>query len=284
LAETIQSTAVSDTVAASLTSTNASATRHFTGGWTVNSAGLGAAPLGEGRPERLSLVTMTREGYLRVYDTPVAIDGAADCTALSQWPEYGHDAFNSGNYETDAERPYPLREFAAGEPAENGSVELTFLATGDDRLCGSADRYEVRRLDGSPAQPDWLAAEEIEFEGDAPGAAGDQQSLTVGPLPNGQSTLLVRAFDEAGNGSAIAAVPVLVADPADPGDDPDGGGNGGSSDVAAGAGGGCVLADGERPFDPAWLLLLIGAVAAPRWLRRRLRRSGVPGVAAREYR
>ena len=45
LAEAIQSTAVGDTVAAGLVGGDATATRHFTGGWTVAAATVGDPPL-----------------------------------------------------------------------------------------------------------------------------------------------------------------------------------------------------------------------------------------------
>ena len=96
LAEGIQGSAVSDTVAAGLGIPSAAATRYHTGGWTVSSAGLGDAPLGALEDGQLSLATTTREGYLRVYPTSVAAGSAAACTALSEWPQFGHDARNSG--------------------------------------------------------------------------------------------------------------------------------------------------------------------------------------------
>jgi hypothetical protein len=208
LAEGIQGSAVSDTVAAGLGVPSAAATRYHNGGWTVSSAGLGHAPLGAQDEGTLSLATTTREGYLRLYPTSVAADSAAACTALSQWPQFGHDARNSGNYNADAERPYPLRDVAAPAAVLSDSVDVTLTATGDDRACGSALTYQVRSLPGNVANPDWLAAAPLSTI-PVGAAAGASETITVSGLAAGTQTLLVRAYDDAGNGSAVSRVVVL---------------------------------------------------------------------------
>jgi hypothetical protein len=208
LAEGIQGSAVSDTVAAGLGIPSAAATRYHSGGWTVSSAGLGDAPLGANEDGMLSLATTTREGYLRVYPTAVAAGSAAACTALSEWPQFGHDARNSGNYENDGERPYPLREVSAPAAVLGTSVTISLIATGDDRACGSASSYQIRSLPGDVANPDWLAAAPLSS---APvgAASGASDTITVNGLAAGVQTLLVRAYDDAGNGSAASRVVVL---------------------------------------------------------------------------
>jgi hypothetical protein len=208
LAEGIQGSAVSDTVAAGLGIPSAAATRYHNGGWTVSSAGLGDAPLGAHEDGLLALATTTREGYLRVYPTSVAAGTAAACTALSQWPQFGHDAHNSGNYQTDAERPYPLRDVAAPAAVAGTTVDVSFIATGDDRACGSAASYQVRSLPGNVADPDWLAAAPLQTI-PASAASGATETITISGLSAGTQTLLVRAYDDAGNGSAASRVVVL---------------------------------------------------------------------------
>jgi hypothetical protein len=208
LAEGIQGSAVSDTVAAGLGIPSAAATRYHTGGWTVSSAGLGHAPLGALDEGTLSLATTTREGYLRLYPTSVAVDSAAACTALAEWPQFGHDAHNTGNYQTDAERPYPLRDVSAPAAVLGDSVDVTLIATGDDRHCGSAANYQVRSLPGDVADPDWLAAAPLQTIA-ATAPAGASEAITVSGLSAGVQTLLVRAYDDAGNGSAMSRVVVL---------------------------------------------------------------------------
>ena len=208
LAEGVQGSAVSDTVAAGLAIPSSAATRFHNGGWTVNSSGLGDAPLGALEDGNLQLATVTREGYLRLHPTSVAEGSAAACTALSEWPQFGHDAWNSGNYETDAERPYPLRDVSAPPAVIGDSVDIELTATGDDRACGSAVRYEVRRVPGNVPDADWLAAAPLQTT-PVGAAAGASETLQVANLIAGQQTLLVRAFDDADNGSAVTRVVVL---------------------------------------------------------------------------
>lgn len=202
MAEAIQATAVGDLVAASGPTgdfaTDATALRHFTGGWTVSAATVGTAPgVGSGNAD---LVNVTREGYLRLYETPVTL-GAATCTALSEWPEYGHDAANSGNYLRDAERPGPLLMFDAEVVGANGAV-LTWTSSGDDRRCGIADHFELRQ--SSDRNASWLDATPVTTGLPNPGAAGATHNVPFTNLPDGSVTYLLRAFDEAGNGSAVA--------------------------------------------------------------------------------
>ncbi len=210
-AEVIQSTAMSDLVVAGIDDNSATAERHFTGGWGVTAAGVGDPPLGTD-DGRLHIAQVTREGFLRLYQTDVAANGqanGADCTALSQWPEYGHDARNSGNYHTDGERPYPVKNLQA-VPASDGSVTLSFTATGDDRTCGGAQGYRVRIIDGSAADPEWEdGVSEITVPTDK--QAGEPDSINLPPLPPGTYTLMVRADDDAGNGSAISSVIVTIS-------------------------------------------------------------------------
>ena len=75
------------------------AIRHHTGGWGVTAAALGDPPLGAADDGHLYLAAVTREGWLRLWRTDIVADSAAGRTALDEWPEYGHDGFNSGNYE-----------------------------------------------------------------------------------------------------------------------------------------------------------------------------------------
>jgi hypothetical protein len=61
----------------------------FTGGWITSSAALGDVD-GDGK---LEVAIANRSGYLFVYRTAGAADGAIG------WPEYRHDNRNTGNYE-----------------------------------------------------------------------------------------------------------------------------------------------------------------------------------------
>lgn len=207
-AEIVQSTAMSDLVTAGLIRNNATATRYFTGGWGVTAAGLGSPPLGKVPDNKLHLAFVTREGWLRLIPTSVDEGTAAACSAVAEWPEYGHDARNSGNYHTDAERPYPVRNLQA-TPTLNGGVKLDFVATGDDRACGGAEGYRVRIIKGLRADPDWEdGGGEIAIPTEK--QSGEPDSILYPAPPPGTYTFMVRADDDAGNGSAISSVTVTI--------------------------------------------------------------------------
>ena len=242
-AEVLQGTAVSDLVGVGLTgphATSETAKRWFTGGWIINAAAVGDAPTADG--DVLSVASVTREGYLRLHPTTVPIDGTADCAALVEWPEYGHDAGNTGNHSADATRPAPIGDLTA--TVDGTDVELAFTGTGDDRACGAPAGYEVRVQDGHGA-PAWLTATEV-ADVAANGGAGTAEAVTVsldGDM-DAARTLLVRARDDAGNGSPVAAVqlgepdptapaPEVPAEPADPGSLPATGGGFGIAMVLA---------------------------------------------------
>jgi len=208
-AEVVQGTAFNDTVVigGGAGSTTENATRYHTGGWTVSAAAIGNPPLGTDDNGSQHLATVTREGYLRLYPSSVQADSARGCGALAEWPEYGHDAFNSGNYGVDGARPGPLRDIAA-TLAPDGRATITFTTSGDDRFCGAATSYEVRR------GTSWLQATPVTFEAEgSPPAAGTEDALVTEPVPEGVTTLLVRARDDAGNGSAVARVTVVRPTP-----------------------------------------------------------------------
>ncbi|MDI7251385.1 MAG: FG-GAP-like repeat-containing protein [Actinomycetota bacterium] len=120
----------------------------FTGGWTVATPAVGDLD-GDGKRE---VVCGTREGWLLVWRTGSRVGDPAD------WPEYGHDPWNTGCLETDARRPGRVTDLAAEPVVEDGhlaGVKLTWTAPGDDGRLGRAMCYEVRCLKGSPEGEDW---------------------------------------------------------------------------------------------------------------------------------
>ncbi len=208
-AEAIQGTAVSDLVAVSVVDECDGAMRFHTGGWQMGSTAIGTGPEISEAAGNLWLASVTREGYLRVFPTNVSAHSAAASDALSEWPVFGHDSFNSGNYHTDAERPYPLNDLHA-KVNSNRSITLTFTASGDDRFFGVADHYEVRARSLSANSTTWHQAELLTFADVQPGRAGSRESIITEPLPYGNYEIMLRAYDESGNGSAIAKVAVVV--------------------------------------------------------------------------
>ena len=216
LAEVMQGTAVGDLVTAGNTDTSLFATRHFTGGWIVMAPTVGAGPT----PDRQAhLTSVTREGFLRLHPTGMVAGSGSLCDALTEWPEYGHDPHNTGNDTVDAVRPGPLADLEA-VPDETRRLLVTVTATGDDRSCGTAAGYELR-LASSSTQT-WDDAAPLPQDGDpaAPSAAGTTDGIVTAPVPVGTHWLLVRARDEASNGSTVARVRVTVPDGPEPPEPP----------------------------------------------------------------
>jgi len=93
----------------------------------MGAAAIGSGPVGTPNLDALYLVAATRDGFLRAYPTRTPSDPESANRALREWPEFGHDAFNSGNYHTDAQRPNPVSGLQA-TVLSDGRVELRFNA------------------------------------------------------------------------------------------------------------------------------------------------------------
>ena len=210
-AEVIQGTAVSDLVATGQVNDCASTTRYFTGGWMTGSAAVGHGGLHALAGPRQYLVASTREGYLRAFPTETPTPGTVyGQRHVDEWPEYGHDPRNSGNLQADGEPPVPPAMLSA-TALPGGKVLLQFRACGDDGLLGRAASYDLRSIPGHfPAPQAWSSGTPLAHGGAQFPAAGERERLSAGPLPAGPHTLLLRARDEAGNGSAVAEVQVSM--------------------------------------------------------------------------
>ena len=96
-------------------------------------------------------------------------------------------------------------------PLLGGKVLLQFRAPGNDGLLGRASGHEVRLLPGHfPAPPSCTSGTTIEHGGASLPPAGQREQLTAGPLASGPHTLLLRARDDAGNGSAVATAQITM--------------------------------------------------------------------------
>lgn len=146
----------------------------------------------------LEVVVSTRSGDLHVWDMPGDTCKApvvpGPTVPSAQWRKALHDEWGGGYYGRDTLRPAAITDLAYS------GGNLTFSGVADDGRCGSSDHYEVRSLPGT-VHPDWAAGTPV-AQSPIPGSAnGAPQS--VGPF-DGSSTLMVRAFDEAGNGTPVA--------------------------------------------------------------------------------
>jgi hypothetical protein len=169
----------------------------LSGDWLVATPTLGSfGTLDSSRGARRDVVTITRSGTLSVYATP-----APACSPAS-WPDWHHDPWNSGSYETDAVPPgRPLGIGVAGH-----GTAVSFLAPGGDGLCGRAARYEVV-TSARPITPQSFArARVLTVARLAPGVAGVRQRFAV---PRGaRRWIAIRAVDAAGNVGLPAVVRV----------------------------------------------------------------------------
>ncbi len=149
----------------------------------------------------LEVVVSTRLGDLHVWDMPGAtcVDETpppgGNTRSNAQWRKALHDEWGGGYYGRDTLRPAAIADLA--QPADG---DLTFSGVGDDGHCGSSTTYEVRSLPGT-VNPNWAAGTlEGQFAGSADGAP---QAISLGAF-GASATLMVRAFDEAGNGTPVA--------------------------------------------------------------------------------
>jgi len=154
----------------------------LTGDWTVANPVLGAFGSGD---EKV-VVGMTRAGQIFAYGTE------ADACSPSSWPRFHHDNANSGDARRDAVSP--------GRPTSGSLTRagtLSFVSPGDDLLCGTPKRYEVRTSDKPITPAGFGGARAVSASGD-PVEGGRRATLT---LPAGalRRYVGVRAVDEAGN-------------------------------------------------------------------------------------
>jgi hypothetical protein len=153
--------------------------------WTVANPTIGSLGTHDTDPgAKLVVIGETRSGYINAYKMP-----ASACSPAT-WPRFHHDDANSGDYERDATLP--------GKPylPSVTSSKISFVAPGDDLLCGTADHYEIATSDtpideGSFDQADALSG------APTPKQAGTTQSYS--PPAGAKRYVAIRAVDEQGN-------------------------------------------------------------------------------------
>ena len=156
----------------------------LTSDWTVANPVLGAFGRGSSRV----VVGLTRRGTVFAYETP------APACAPASWPRFHHDVANSGDYRRDAGLPGSIRRFRVR------GREMSFVAAGEDVLCGKVDHYELVISARRPGPRAFRRAGVVELKD--PKDAGKQESRT---LPDTRGRFVaIRAVDEAGNLGRIA--------------------------------------------------------------------------------
>jgi hypothetical protein len=104
----------------------------FTGGWLFSVPAVGDTD-GDGK---LEINALTREGYAFQWDT-----NRPACGTNDEWWTSRHDEWNTGAYGTDSRPPGTPRSFSIKR--SGGRATLSWIAPGDDWLCGNAKRYRV---------------------------------------------------------------------------------------------------------------------------------------------
>ena len=179
----------------------------FTGGWTQTTPATGDVD-GDGD---LEVSVVTREGWSFMWQTGVDACGGSN----EEWQSFHHDEFGSANYGTDARPPGTPSGLAASR-LESGAVDLSWEAPGDDWLCGSAERFELRISDQPIDSPG--DGTEVDASEPAPraAAAGETESVTLSAAEVGDARYAAVLYrDDAGNWGRPAAT--VLPRPDDPG-------------------------------------------------------------------
>jgi hypothetical protein len=203
--EALEGTASMDLAAFNAAGTPAStAWPKLTGDWMVANPLIGSfGTIDTEAASKKKVVAITRSGYVLAYNT------AAPACSAGSWPRFHHDNANSGDYERDATSPgVPFDGALAGGA-------LTWKAPGDDLLCGTAAKYEMRHSAAPITPGNFATADELPAP-PAPAAAGTAQSYT---LPGEvKRYVAVRARDDQGNDGRPLVLDTQA--PAQPGEGP----------------------------------------------------------------
>ena len=107
----------------------------------------------------------------------------------------------------DAEPPAPVTSLSAGTGAAPGSVDLSWIAPGDDGTTGTAAAYVVRYNTTPITESNWAASTDASGE-PPPGPAGSMQSMAVSGLSPGRAYYFaIKTQDEVPNTSSVSNSP-----------------------------------------------------------------------------
>jgi len=118
----------------------------------------------------------------------------------------------------DTTAPTAIASLASSNITET-SVDLTWTASGDDNLDGTAASYDIRYLVSEISETSWTNAVQVSGE-PIPQLSGASQSFSLIGLSSAtQYTIAMRAIDEAGNVSGLSNV-VTITTSQSPGSPP----------------------------------------------------------------
>jgi hypothetical protein len=197
--EVLSGSSSQDLVAYGPSGTPAAGWPKLTTDWTVATPLIGSFGTVDTKGSASKVVVgITRSGYIHAYRTD-----APACSPSSS-PRFHHDNANSGDYSRDAVLPgAPTKLKAKGG-------ELTFVAPGDDLLCGIVDHYEMATAKQSIDEGSFADAKPLGGV-PKPKAAGAKQKLDVPAKSKGWIAL--RAVDEQGNVGRVATVKAKAEKP-----------------------------------------------------------------------
>jgi len=200
-ADVIQLTSGGDMLIADASDTTETARVLHTGGWGINSAGVGGNALAGQDQDNLYLASVTREGNLRLYMTGAKANRAG--RTRDQWPQAGHDSRNTGNVHVDTVPPAALTDLAVS--VRGNQLELYFTLPGDNGLAGPAAQIEIRFGPSTGQTPlAWETGQPLAGMS-LPADAKTGPIDLVAPVPaSGKYQIMVRARDAAGNQTRVA--------------------------------------------------------------------------------
>jgi formylglycine-generating enzyme required for sulfatase activity len=107
----------------------------------------------------------------------------------------------------DIEAPSPVIDLSASTGASPGTVELSWVAPGDDATTGTASVYIVRYNAEPITEDNWASSADVSGE-PVPQPAGSLESMTVSGLVPGQAThFALKTQDEVPNTSSVSNSP-----------------------------------------------------------------------------
>lgn len=110
--------------------------------------------------------------------------------------------------DSDTIAPSPVASLTAGAGASAGTVELAWIAPGDDGTTGTASSYVVCYDDEPITEANWASAADVSGE-PAPSPAGSFQTMTVSGLTPGRLYYFaLKTQDEVPNTSGISNSPL----------------------------------------------------------------------------
>ena len=111
----------------------------------------------------------------------------------------------------DTVSPSPVTNLVAETGASPGTVELSWIAPGDDATAGTASTYVVRHNTTTITETTWAVSTDVSGE-PSPSSAGTVENMTVTGLTPGQTYhFAIKTADEVPNTSSISNSPRATA-------------------------------------------------------------------------